>query len=60
MLLNECMSKWYAVRGAPHVHKWNKIYKVQDNLPGFSPGDIKKLDWCPTGFVLLHGKKMPL
>ena len=60
MLLNECMSKWHAVRGAPHVLKWNKIYhhllklyKFHDNsLPGFSPEDIKMLGWCPGGASL--------
>ena len=66
--LNECMSKRQAVRGAPHVQKWNKIYyhppklyKVHvNNLPGFSPGDIKMLGWCPVGPVLPHGEKVPI
>ena len=39
MLLNEFMSKWQAVRGAPYMHMWNKIehhplkliQKVHDN-----------------------------
>ena len=44
MLLNESMPKWQAVRGAPYVHVWNKIYhhpvklisKVHgNNLSGF-------------------------
>ena len=69
ILLNECMSKWQAVRGAPHVQKWDKIYhdplklylKTHDNnLPGFSPGDINILGWFPAGSVLTHWEKMPL
>ena len=59
MLLNECMSKWHAVRGAPHVQKWNKIYKVHDNsLPGFSPGDINMLgltSWRENASLALVG-----
>ena len=28
MLLNECMCKWHAVRGAALVRMWNKIYHL--------------------------------
>ena len=39
----------------------NCIYKVHvNNLPGFSPGDIKMLGWCPVGPVLPYGEKVPL
>ena len=61
MLLNESMSKWQAVRSAPHVHKWNNICYyhltlIHDNLPGFSPGDTKILGWCPAGCLTSWGK----
>ena len=39
---------------------YNCIYKVHnDKLPGFSPGDIKVMGWCPAGPVLPNWEKVP-
>ena len=43
------------------INLYNCFDKVHDNnLPGFSPGDIKILDWRPAVPALPHWEKVPI